>query len=817
MTPFRPSASLRLDLEIDLGLAHHSPRQTRRNLVFLCFLGVGLLSPLGAFDAKFRGSLDLHVTIATVGAVIGLLAGFAFALRFHALARSTHLYIGLAFFVNGMEDLVHGLLFHRSGIGTGDAYVREFIAQTYVTGQLLMASTLIVAVYLPTWLGRSSSPERETIRISLIVLLMTCLATLMVVQIPAFWPISPGSTSRLANTVSAIFLLLALLLYVLRYWTRHELLTWWINLSLMTNLAGQLLMIASSGEFDFYFHLAHFYKVLGYLIPLLGFLIHQITVVLAYQKAQQELIEAREAAMAATRAKSEFLANMSHEIRTPMNGVLGMIARVLRAPLPPDQADDLRIARESASSLLGLLNDILEFSKIEAGRLELEAVPFSPRQCLENAADHLAVMAQEKGLLLKVNASTDVPEMVVGDSRRLRQVLINLIGNAIKFTEVGSVRVSLEAVQSSDNLVSLRFEVQDTGIGIPPSKHRMVFDAFSQANSTIGRHYGGTGLGLPISAQLVEMMGGDLSLESDVGAGSRFFFTVSLPIHISGTRSNSDPPNGPEDVHPPRTFSTKRILVVDDNPVNERVLVSMLQDARHFVSVARSGHEAVSLFGKERFDVVLMDVQMPGMTGLEATSAMREQEQRDRRHPTRIIGVTAHVFQADRERCLMAGMDSVLHKPLIEEDVLRAIDQHANISSNQVSVVLQTNEASNFVNRAELLRSIKGDDNLLADLVAAFDEQLPDFEKGITANLQKGDRQALAKIAHKMASSLSAFHATVPLQMARDLERLALSGNSDQCRNACELLITAVHDVRADLQTMVRLRRESIDEPSRNQ
>lgn len=610
------------------------------------------------------------------------------------------------------------------------------------------------------------------------LVLLNCLVHLFLVPVPK------ESTSFLLAIVGIGFLLLS---------------TWWFTGLLVAALGAWFSIAWRAGmtpEWSHYVFAVGMAAALGIIVHLMRVRTAKRLISLHLEDVQLRtaLLEAKEQAEAATEAKSALIATVSHEIRTPMNGVMSVAEMLLNQPLTQDQRADLATIHSSSKSLLRILNDLLDASKADAGHLELEAAPFDLRVCLAEIID-LAQASTDKGVRVHAFVEPDVPVAVVGDALRVRQVVLNLVSNALKFTEAGEIEVSLWA-EPGDDVVQLHWEVRDTGMGIPPERLAALFEAYTQLDASTSRKYGGTGLGLTISKQLAERMGGSLWAESTPGKGSTFYFSLSAPVADMAPAQDLQ-----VDMASPEAVGGLHVLVAEDNPVNQKVMIRLLAHLGHTADVVSTGKEALAAVEELRYDAILMDLNMPEMGGLEASQRIVSSYERESR--PRLIALTGHASAEDRARCMEAGMDAYLSKPVsldaLAEELSATMpqprDSAAQIAQDlrqQLAVLTDHDEAF----AAELLETfISSSDTLVADAEQA---------------VANGDHDALLEAVHSLSSCAGFLGLAQVAQGCRSIEHGIRHSTLVDASESISAIRTAYDSLRPVLEGEVRTLREDM-------
>ncbi|MFV0347545.1 MAG: ATP-binding protein [Halodesulfovibrio sp.] len=552
--------------------------------------------------------------------------------------------------------------------------------------------------------------------------------------------------------------------------------------------------------------------------------IHDITL---QKEAENLLIEAKETAETANRAKSQFLANISHEIRTPMMAILGMADMNLRLETDPKKMHNLQVLRDAASSLLKLLNQLLDFARIEAGAIDMEYADFSPRKLVSGIRDLLKVEAQNKGIRLHTECAADLPMSVIGDRDRLRQILINLVGNAVKFTETGSVTIGCApgtpehgalplttgmtkpeqpdatsgAVPEADTMKDvpewLTFTIRDTGIGIPENKLSLIFQSFAQADGSITRKFGGAGLGLAISKHLIEMMGGEIRVNSTMGAGTTF----SVTIPFGRCKAGTPPPASQEmDTSAHMIVQGLRILVAEDNPFNQIVISQMLEFDNHLATIAENGEKALELLEKQEFDLVLMDIQMPVLDGIDSARTIRSGTRAAIPPHIPVIALSAHIRSEEQPRFADAGFNAYLSKPLAIEDLRQLLldlfphrGQEAGPGQLQVAETQGTIPTAKLSDFEEISRLLSGRKNVIITLLTLYAQTMPGTATALEECLMKGNCKELQRLTHSVKSSIRNIGAIALADMAKELEDAARDEDLTQAMHIFPSLRLGIH------------------------
>lgn len=534
---------------------------------------------------------------------------------------------------------------------------------------------------------------------------------------------------------------------------------------------------------------------------------------------QSRLKRSEQKALQANKTKDIFWANMSHEIRTPLNGILGMTNLLLDSRLNKDQKELIQIIKDSAENLNIILSDVIDYSKIETGELEILKKPFSLIKTLDQVISLFEHMASDKDIDLSYSIDSDVPYGILTDENRLKQILINLMANAIKFTDQGFVKILVERGPRKD---ILKFSIEDSGIGIPETKREKLFKPFTQVDDTSSRKYGGTGLGLVICKNLVEILGGQIGLESQVGVGTTFSFSIKvMPVQVKNKEGSSLPSR--KDHYFTKTVSLQ-ILVVEDNPVNRRLLISLLNKNGHDPDVAVNGVEAVNMAKEKEYDLIFMDLQMPEMDGITATRIILDMENHKK---PKVVAVTANVLQEDRDKCFEAGMDDFMAKPInnnillsilerYSKQVLEVKDAFMDYEEQDESLVdispvnrIEPSEQYNTFDAYELLDNYSDDIFVIETMVQQFSERYGEDINVLHEAIQDSDLATIELRAHSLKGSFASLFCKRGLSLSIQLERMGKTGELEEAKETLNEMRVLCGELVEELETFLKLRKKA--------
>lgn len=749
---------------------------------------------------------NLNTLLETITAVLVIVIGLFALIRYYTKKEPMLFYIGIGFIGAFLLNAFHIIVTSTNIIYIIPSNSYGIFAWTWLFARLFLATFLSISWvhwYKEKKENKSIAINEKKVYVFTSILILILFVTYTLVQLPAVY-LKDATINRPLELIPGVLFFLSLLGFIHKKGWQTDIFEHCLILFLIINSIIQTLVISTSENlYDTMFGLTSGLRISSFFILFIGLLRNTSTLykesehrknLLESQNdillnTQIELKHAIQLAENSMKAKDQFLAHASHEIRNPLNGIIGLTRILLTTPLNEDQKKYMTTMKESSDTLMAVINNILDHSKIESGKILIEEIKFDIKLVVEAVKELLSFRSTEKNIKLHIEIDEYLPQFCIGDPVRLKQILLNLTDNAIKFTNKGEVKIKVDLIKENKNDMEVRFTVKDTGIGIPEKKLEMIFESYAQANLDTTRKYGGSGLGLTITKKLVELQGGTIHVKSIYKKGTTFFIDMKYKKYIEGTIDKKDDYT---DMH----ADNIRILFIEDNSVNQMITKVALEDYGFSIEIASNGKEGLEILKQHSFDLILMDVQMPIMDGYQATQHIRKDPQFKKYSTIPILGITAYSTKSEAEKCISSGMNDYVLKPFNPRDLYTKIIRLLNDQSTEFSIkdsrISDNNTKSANVIDLDYLRSItKNRSDLTKDMIKIFLDQLKFATEEIKKYLIENNILALKALAHKMKSSAGIMGIVILEDNFNKLETLCIDNkNIHEIASVCNTIIS---------------------------